>query len=61
MSNYTVDTLYTFMSAYADGSREALEEGAADFIEAYGLVFSQVTIDRLVHEYRNEHEKRRGY
>lgn len=63
MSNYSKDTLVTFMNAYdprwadKDSRERALEEGAADFIEAYGLVYSQDNILKLVVEYMIEVEQ----
>jgi len=60
MSNYTQETLVTFMSAYDYGEPASTEwhasmrEGAADFIEAYGLVPSEAKIRLLVNDYIKE-------
>lgn len=60
MSNYSMDTLVTFMSAYDprwvdEASRHrALSEGAADFIEAYGLVYSAAKVEALINDYIEE-------
>lgn len=60
MSNYSADTLVTFMSAYDprfetdEARRHALIEGAADFIEAYGLIYSAANIQSLIDDYLKE-------